>query len=276
MKRSLILIIFVISIALTIQNISSLSTLELKFCKNICVSDKKDGLSICNNDFNSCKSQSKTIFNSCLTLTRQERYDCLKNFNIEDKKCSDDKRNCIKNNEFKYSVCINKCIYSDKNITCGNYNAGDRFLNSCNVCDCSFHGKISCKSTEYCNFIDNSLTYTKEVCESNNGLYQELCAGTIQSTKCVNQKFCQCGGTLNLGCPGDSICLYDFSLNKNRVGQFKQDWVKFPQYQKIGNVGICVKKPILSTCGNSICDNICKDLDCSNAETSYNCPEDCK
>jgi hypothetical protein len=200
----------------------------------------------------------------------------LKKFNEESKICNENKKTYLKNNDNIFSRCIKKCLYFNKNITCenGTYNAGDVFLRECNKCECSFNGRISCKTTEYCNF--NNISISKEKCQAANGLYQALCAGSIMSTKCTREVYCQCGGKLSLSCSEDYTCLYDFYLNNNRNGQFAQEWIKLAEYRKIGNVGICVKKPAIASCGNGVCEDICKDYDCSLAETKYNCPQDCK
>ena len=255
--------------------VSGVLSMDYKECSKDCIKDTQAKTNECNSKLIICSENSNTHLNSCSSLNSKNKTQCLKDARNELTKCKNDKKACLKDIDNSISKCKKKCLYIGKNITCekGKYNAGDVFLKDCNKCECNFNGKTSCKTTEYCNF--NDLSISKEKCEASSGLYQKLCAGSIMSTKCTIGTYCQCGGKLNLTCPGDYTCLYDFYLNKHRSGQFAQEWVRLAEYKKMGNIGICVKKPVISSCGNGICESTCKEDNCALSETKYNCPEDC-
>jgi hypothetical protein len=271
MKRS-----FVIGIIFSLIIVNTVLASEYSYCIRGCIVNTQDNIDLCISEFNICQYNAKTHLNDCSFYFGKNKTTCIKEARGELTNCNLDKKTCLKDIDNNINRCKKKCSYIGKDITCENkgYNAGDVFLKNCDRCECNANGKISCKTTEYCNF--NSFDISKESCENNNGLFQKLCAGSIMSTKCTQETYCQCGGKLNLSCGNDSICLYDFYLNKNRKGQFAQEWIRLAEYKKLGNVGICVKKPQLISCGNGICENICNNENCSLAETSYNCKEDCR
>ena len=255
--------------------INGVLAIDFKQCQKDCIKDTQININDCTSKFSICSEDAKIQLNHCSYYSGKNKTACMKEARTGITLCSTDKKTCLKEIDDSVKQCKKKCSYVGKNITCekGKYNAGDIFLQGCEKCECGGNGKVSCKTTEYCNFA--SLESSKESCESNNGLFQKLCAGSIMSTKCTQEVYCQCGGKLNLSCGIGSMCLYDFYLNKNRRGQFAQEWVRLAEYKKLGNVGICVKTPEITSCGNGVCDNVCYN-NCSLVETSYNCPEDCK
>lgn len=270
MKRSILLIGFVFALVL----INGILGSEYSSCIRGCVIDTQSKINNCISEFRDCSDVANQALKDCSLVINKAQ--CVKDSRAELTKCTVNKKTCLKDIDNNVNRCKKRCSYIGKNITCENrkYNAGDVFLKNCERCECNSNGKISCKTSEYCNFA--SFDISKQYCEENNGLFQKLCAGSIMSTKCTQETYCQCGGKFNLSCGNESICLYDFYLNKNRQGQFAQEWVQLSGYKKLGNVGICVKKPLLIDCGNGVCDNVCNNEDCSLAETSYNCAEDCK
>lgn len=271
MKTPLILIVTILFSIFLIHNVIAS---EYSDCNKECIKNASNSLKACNDDYNICNSESNIALKSCNILSGNEKYSCIKEAKDKKNICNNDKKACLKQKAESLSLCKKKCGFIGKNITClgGLYSAGDIFLNDCNKCECNSNGKISCKTTEYCN-LDKNIVKNSSLCS--NGLFQKLCAGSIMSTKCSQEIFCQCGGNMNYSCDNESICLYDFALNNKAGFQFSQGWIRFPDYKKIGDVGICVKKPNILTCGNSICENVCNGTNCSVAETSINCPNDC-
>lgn len=271
MKKSILLIIF-----FSLVLINGVLASEYSSCIKSCIINTKNNINDCHSEFDICSENARVQLKDCSHYSGKNKTACMKDARNEIIECNADKKVCLKDIDNSVSRCKKKCSYTGKNITCekGKYNAGDVFLNQCDKCECNGNGKVSCKTTEFCNFASSNIS--KETCESNGGLFQKLCAGSIMSSKCTKEFYCQCGGKFNFGCENGSICLYDFYLNKNRKGQFSQEWIEYPDYRKIGNIGICVKKLQLTYCGNGICENICDDDNCSLAETSYNCIEDCK
>ncbi|MBS3078853.1 hypothetical protein J4218_01915 [Candidatus Pacearchaeota archaeon] len=272
------IVILFIGLIFSLILISGVLAMEVKECTKECIRNTSIKINECHSNFSNCLENAKIDLKECSSFSGKNKTICVKDARNEITQCNSDKKTCLKNIDNSLVRCKKKCLYDGKNITCekGKYNAGDIFLNGCDKCECNWNGRVSCKTTEYCNFNVNDLNISKENCETNNGLYQPLCAGSIMSAKCTQEVYCQCGGKLNLTCPSDYTCLYDFYLNKNRRGQFAQEWIEFPNYRKIGNVGICVKNPNLASCGNGVCENICDNENCSLAETSYNCAKDCK
>ncbi|MDP2925955.1 MAG: hypothetical protein Q8N99_06290 [Nanoarchaeota archaeon] len=267
-------IYFTLIILFLITNVISYS--DYKECKKECTGNRVIFEEKCNNQLSVCENELNEVISNCNTLEKTEKYNCLKIYRNSLSLCKNEKRECIRENTLFFSRCHLKCLYEKKNIACedGKYKGGDFFLKDCNICECKFNGRTSCKPTSYCNF--NNPNLKKQECESSNGLFQKLCAGSIYSSKCTTEFFCQCAGNLGFQCPENYSCLLDFQLNMNRRGQFAQDWVKLPKFIKMGNIGVCVKKPELLNCGNGICENICDSFDCSISETKYNCPDDCK
>ncbi len=272
MKRSIILVGLVFSLILLNGVLAS----EYSTCIRGCVINTQTNINQCISEFTTCSEDAKSQLNDCSFYFGKNKTTCVKDARNEITQCNTDKKTCLKDIDNNVNRCKKKCSYVGKNITCENkkYNAGEVFLNKCDRCECNVNGKVSCKASEYCNL--DAFSILKNSCENNGGLFQKLCAGSIMSTKCTREAYCQCGGKLNLSCGDDSICLYDFYLNKNRRGQFAQEWVRLAEYKKLGNIGICVKKPQLSSCGNGVCENVCINENCSLAETSYNCGSDCR
>jgi len=188
-------------------------------------------------------------------------------------KCNKEKINCLKLVNSDYSKCSKKCAYLGKNITClgGKYNAGDVFLDSCQICECGYNSRVSCKKTDFCNF--NEFLNDSSKCESNNGLFQQLCNGPYFDIVCSHDNYCLCSGFDNYSCPENYYCLHNFSLSLTRRGYTIAGWKTLLGVQ-LGDIGICVKKQQIDSCGNGVCENIVKPG--KEAETFLNCPEDCK
>lgn len=242
--------IFILSV---IVSIILISANEIRDCKTVCVSDKKL-------DKDNCSS----LYSSCKDNCNKERL-CMNS-------CVKEKTTCLKQASSNFLKCSKKCMYIGKNITClnGKYNAGETFLEGCRVCECQYNSRVSCKKTDFCNF--NEVLNDKTVCETNNGLYQQLCNGPYFDIVCSQSNFCLCDGNNNYSCPKNYYCLHDFSLSLTRRGYTIAGWKTLLGVQ-LGNIGICAKKPELLNCGNGICENILKEN--KEAETILNCPEDC-
>jgi len=272
MKRSILFIGLIFSLIL----IGGVLAADFKQCNKECVNETQIKMNECKSNFTICSNNAKISLKQCNSYSGTNKTTCVKNSRTEMNKCTDDKKTCLKDIDNSVNRCKKKCFYAGKNITCenGTYDAGQEFLQGCKKCECGYNGKISCKDTEYCNF--ESPFISKETCETGNGLYQQLCSGTLYSMKCTSETYCQCDGNFNYSCPNGYLCTHNFLLNQNKKGQFTQGWRKLPQIP-IGDIGICVKKPELNNCGNGICEEIvCMALNCPTPETIYNCPQDCK
>lgn len=248
-----ILIVFLISFAAAISFTSS-DKHAINECKKNCTFEKKYEIKECNSIYREC------------------RQDC--NDHQCHKTCSDERKNCIKEKKENSRQCIQSCPYIILNIsiTCSynnqTYNAGERFLYECDTCQCSYNGIVQCRQSPACNF--NNFTISREYCESNNGFYYQLCTGPYFGIKCTQNYFCMCNGNNNYSCPNDYVCITNFKFEEV---QSRNPLWKDLLGNKLGNIGICAKKPFIITCGNNICDNILNNQ--STAETSLNCPEDC-
>lgn len=264
MKKWLILVIVLISL-------SGVFASGLLNCRKSCTIDNQMYINNCKNQFNNCSQTARYLINACSKPIKN--ITCVSIQKDFLNKCSIDKKQCLKQASEKYNLCNKKCYYANKNITCnGKYNITNRFADGCNICECLASGKINCKQSEFCNF--NYDIADKLLCEESNGLFQQLCSGSIYSMKCTSEVYCQCGGIYNYTCPENYTCIYDFLLNLNKRGQFSQGWRKLPEIP-IGNIGICLKNPDLKDCGNRICENIFNISSNQVPETKYNCPEDC-
>jgi hypothetical protein len=268
-KETIILVLFLYII---VGTVSAADFKDIMNCKDDCADVKTSESHYCLNIYDICKIEADKIMVECSSYTKKEKYTCLTRYRTELKICNDAKRACAKKVDSDFNRCVKICLYKDKNITCSNgrYKAGDVFLQDCNQCECMFNGKTSCKSTNYCNY--QNISTNRLTCENNSGLYQQLCAGSLYSMKCTSEVYCQCGGNFDYKCPENYTCLKEFFLNMNKKGQFAQGWRKLPEI-RIGDVGICVKNPILNNCGDGICENIVKDGKIS--ETYKNCAQDC-
>lgn len=304
MKKRILSVIISFFIALIlIISVSALNSNPVNECKKECRTDKTNANNLCNNNFNECKNSCKVISNDCLSKYKEEynsckskcslknsqeksicSSDCLKTFIVDKKECdikfcisscNSNKKSCSDETNFRFLDCPYNCKYAVMNssITCenGKYNAGDTFLDKCNICKCGFDSKIDCKKTLFCNFKD--MTIEKSKCVSNGGFYQELCNGPYFDIVCSQDSFCQCDGNSNYACPEDYVCVHNFTSSLTRKSQTIAGWKTLLGFE-LGDIGICGKKPSLESCGNGICEN--KFLNNNNPETSYNCPEDCK
>jgi len=254
MKRNIIYIVIALIFFSSIISISALNTGEIKTCKADCNSNKLTIVENCSNIYLLCK-------NNC-----NKNRGCMNN-------CSNIQKVCIASVNTYFSKCSKKCAYVGKNITCNNgkYNAGDVFLDKCQICECGYNSKVSCKKTDFCNF--NDILNDRNTCQSSNGLFQQLCNGPYFDIVCSKDSFCLCNGVNDYNCPNNYYCLHNFSLSLTRRGYTIAGW-KTLLGVHLGDIGICVKKPQLESCGNGICDNLI--LPGKEAETSLNCPEDCK
>ena len=255
MKKEVYL--FIISIIIILLLIITISSLTIPECKKECTTNKTKDQNICENKFDTCK-------NICNSRDRK----CLSN-------CSSERKTCLDKKNSDYLNCQKKCSIIGKNITClkGKYYPGETFLQGCDSGYCNYDSKVTCKKTNFCNYQGQNLT--ENICKINNGLYQQLCNGLYYDIVCSADNFCLCDGKNNYSCPGEYYCLDNFSLSLTRRGQTITGWktlLGFP----LGDIGICVKKPILNNCGNNLCENICIEKDCSNTENFLNCPQDCK
>jgi hypothetical protein len=234
-------------------------------CKRESTINQREANNLCNNEFKEC-------INSCSEISYYLRKRECNSF------CSLEKKDCSDKIKFQFSSCSRDCRLkiSSVNISCenGKYLIGDMFLKDCEVCKCNYDSKISCKKTNFCNF--KSVRIDKEYCEENNGKYLALCNGPYFDIICSKASFCLCEGLNNYSCPEDYACIKQFNINLNvRKSETIPGW-KTLIGQTLGDVGICAKKPDLANCGNGICEDIvCMSLDCPNAETKLNCPEDC-
>lgn len=250
MKKGIIIVFFILLITASILLVSAN---EIKDCRNDCINEKKINNGNCSSTYLSCKdSCNKTRV--CLNTCYKEKANCLKIVNSNFVKCS------------------KKCAYIGKNITClnGKYKAGEVFLDKCQICECQYNSRVSCKKTDFCNF--NEVLNDKNICESNNGLYQPLCNGPYFDIVCSGDNYCLCDGNNDYSCPENYYCLHNFSLSLTRRGYTIIGWKTLLGVQ-LGDIGICVKKPQLESCGNGICENILNEN--KEAETNLNCPEDC-
>ena len=303
MKKTMLLIIISCLIGLFLIVFVSASN-PVDLCKRDCRTNKLEASNLCNNNFNDCKNSCNEISKTCLNKYKEEysscknecslknsqeksicNSNCLRKFTIDKKSCdskscisscNSNKKSCDDEVVFRFSDCSNNCKYAVLNngVTCenGKYNAGETFLEDCNICKCGFDSKVDCKKTLFCNFKD--LTIEKNKCNSNGGFYQQLCNGPYFDIVCSQDAFCQCDGNSNYVCPEGYVCIHNFTTSLTRKYQTIAGWKTLLGFE-LGDIGICGKKPVLESCGNGICEN--KFLNNgNNPETFYNCPEDCK
>jgi hypothetical protein len=250
MKKGIITIIILTFIA----SIFIASASETGNCRNECAGIKNIQINNCSLSYSTCK-ENCNIKRVCAN------------------KCYNDEKTCTNIVNSDFLRCSKKCSYLGKNITClgGKYNAGDIFLDSCQICECGYNSRLSCKKTDFCNF--NEILNDSGKCISSNGLFQPLCNGVYYDIVCSKANFCLCDGTNNYTCSADYYCLHNFNPSLTRRGYTVSGWKTLLGF-KLGNIGICVKKPELPLCGNGVCDNIISDN--NSGETSLNCPQDCK
>lgn len=254
MKKGLVL-----SYLLIILLIPSILGISVKECKSDCYFNQTLILNNCSNIYSACN------------------HDCSFNITVSQRKCKancySSYKSCIKGSDSVFSSCLKYCNYVNKNITCenGKYKLGETFLDKCNVCRCEYNKKTVCQKTQFCNYDPPNLNQT--LCEKNNGLYQQLCNGPYFDIVCSKDAFCLCDGNMDYSCPLGYYCLHEFSSLLTRKYQTIPGYKTLLGYS-LGNVGICVQKPVLKDCGNGICEN--KIIVNTIAETIYNCPIDCK
>ncbi len=251
MKKRIALLIIGLLIATSLIFLASAS--ESRICKNECNNiknlDKKD----CHSNYESCKEECTD--RKCIRL------------------CYNENKNCSKEVNSEYLKCQKKCKYINKNITCmnGKYKAGETFLQGCEICECNYKKRISCKKTDFCNFKD--VLNDKNICETNNGLYQQLCNGPYFDIVCSQSSFCLCDGDNNYNCPDEYVCIHNFNPSLTRRGYTITGWKDLLGFS-LGDIGICAKKPVLESCGNGICENVV--IEGEDAESPVNCPMDCE
>jgi len=251
MKKKIIIMLFILAVSFSIVLVSASQASD---CRKECSSIKKIDRSNCLSDYKLCKD------------------DCAKDRTCK-KLCSNEKKSCTKEVSLDYKDCSKKCKYLGKNITCldGKYKGGESFLDGCQICECKYNSRVSCKKTDFCNF--NEVLDDEPVCSSNNGLYQQLCNGPYFDIVCSKDNFCLCSGDNEYSCPENYYCLHEFSPGLTRSRYTLKGW-KTLLGASLGDIGVCVKKPVLETCGNGICENVITSG--KDAETFLNCPEDCE
>lgn len=278
-------------------------------CKKDCTIDRRTDLRVCNSDYKECRDTCRDDNKECLTdvldeykgckafcyaeydssSERRERSECLREC-LTDKSlnrrncnmgacvntCSSIKKSCTEDVKFEYPFCKESCnfIFSDEEITCedGKYNAGDVFLEDCEVCRCNYNKRVDCKSTKFCNFEKPEIDET--TCSDNGGFYYKLCNGPYFDIVCSSEDYCLCDGLSDFSCPTGYECIHEFNTLLPRTRQTIPGFKDLLGH-KLGDIGICVENPGISSCGDGNCDNLCDGLDCSMAETIYNCPADC-
>lgn len=249
MKKILMLAISILAIILLTSLVFALSA---KDCKKECSFAKRDSIYNSNAEFKLCKQ-------NC-NLTNYGK--CVAN-------CSNEKRIIIKRTNQEFSNCNEKCKYAG--ITCenGRYKGGEVFLEGCNRCVCGLNSKISCIKTDFCNY---NAKINKSYCELNGGFFNQLCNGPYFDIFCSKDNYCICDGFNNNSCPSDFFCMHNFSISAGRKANTIPGW-KDLLGKKLGDIGVCVKKPVLGSCGNGICENIMTNE--TDSETRHNCPVDC-
>lgn len=258
--KKVILYLNILIILLILVNLAFALTPEeskqIRACKKNCTIDEKNIIDGYKTDYNYCiKNCSGKNKQTCIFL------------------CKDDKTFYLNKLKFIFENCKRDCINKIKNpdATClsSKYRAGDIFLQDCSICRCDFNGKISCKKTPYCNF--DKVAAKEQDCT--NGFYHELCNGPYFDIVCSKYKYCICSGNNEYTCPEDYTCVKNFTLSINRRDNTIPGW-KTKIGEDLGDIGVCGKNPMLTDCGNGVCDNvICKA--CDTAETVLNCPVDC-
>lgn len=311
-KGLIVVIMLVIALILGVFSASAVSS--EKSCRNECTSDKRENMESCLNLFNNCKETCKENEKSCIEELKYNRtlcYDDCKNTSLNSssqkkcmkscsyiyqssvkncsssicsKECTQEKNYCSNAVAEDFNDCSSKCRMLAKyntTLSCnddiyGQYSAGDKYVKGCELCKCGYTGNISCKDTQYCNFDESQLVDEESICEDSGGYYQPLCHGPFYDVKCDRKPLCQCEGINNYTCPENSICLKEISTEETTISV--PGWTDMLG-NSLGDVGICVNLPKISTCGNGICDNRATssqiEIYAAYAETSYNCAEDC-
>jgi len=189
--------------------------------------------------------------------------------------CAQERTECNNNANEDFRICTLQCkhVILNDNVTCnGDYLAGQSFTRGCDLCQCTYDGIERCAQTALCHY--TNATIEQQLCEDNGGLYQQLCTGNIYAMRCTEEFFCLCNSNYNFTCPSEYQCVDEFKtygiLKNHNVWTLRSG-------VPLGNeIGICAQKPELESCGNGICENIvCQGGNCTVAESSINCPEDC-
>jgi hypothetical protein len=268
----------------------------IKECKFDCRDEKNINRNEINEKYKECREGCSIISDLCEDGAELE-YDlcidecdgiseckriCSRELREDKRECSDRecKRDCSvskkENNKIvndNYYGCKNNCRYTafNSNITCedGKYQAGEKFLEGCNKCECGYNGVSDCDLQESCNF--DELISKNEVCENVGGFWGKLCKGPYFRLRCSRDNFCLCDGDFDFQCGVGNVCIHDFTV---KIPSSTSGGYKDARGGELGDVGICAIKPVLPNCGNGICENVVC-LNCDTAETSFNCPADC-
>lgn len=258
-------------------------------CRNVCSAEYDECIQGQKDEYNLCKENCSLEFNPEETLDRYEQRTikselrrcnskCYKSYrankrnlcSINDciKECSTYRKNCLKTSSNDYRNCRKNCIYTafNDNITCGEYKAGDKFLEGCNTCECGYDSEIKCEQTNFCNF--ENVEVDEKLCVDSGGLYQQLCRGPYFRLRCSRNYYCQCGGNRNYECPENYVCITDFK--DSTIPPSTDEGYKDDSGLQIGDIGICAEKIQLNNCGNGVCENSINE-----GETKFTCPEDC-
>lgn len=260
-------------------------------CRQTCTADKKLASSDCTESYLSCKDTCREDKELCMHDVTEIKDTCIedcsgnssctRSCNTEfraakkicsltecNKHCTREKNDCRTLTDATYRPCSKYCI-EEQNISCGNYSPGERFVQGCSVCACTYEGNISCVETELCGF--SSTAVPKAVC-AEQGLYQQLCNGPYFDIVCTAANYCICEGDADYSCPAAYTCLDDFNIKAPRTEPIP-GW-KTLLGEPLGDIGICVKELNLSGCGNGVCDYMICD-NCTPVENEFTCPADC-
>lgn len=225
----IILISLVISLALVSASITSDLRKEINSCKKTCVLDKKEVLNNVNSNYKICLDSC----NSDTNLTRSDKRICSKS-------CKSERKDLIKDAKLEARECTNNCKYrvQNLNVSCSfnnqTYQAEDKFVDSCQTCECNYQGNIVCKPQRNCGF--SNFTFTEESCTSSNGLFQRLCNGPYFGQKCSVKNFCQCSGDNEYSCPLNSVCVKNFTVPD--IPMIIPKWTD-TNGNLLGDIGIC-------------------------------------
>jgi hypothetical protein len=272
MRISWILIaILMIGIIGTVSAVSSGNLGNSNLCKKECMNDKKAALHSCVSENIECRQSCQASKEACLIENKNSKnktkicnnYACMK-------ECAETKNICNSLAVLSNAYCPQACNAGNMNVTCGDYNAGESFVNGTEMCGCNYKGEIVCKKN---NALFARLTsFDSNECNNGGGLFQQLCNGPYFDIVCTGKNYCLCSGNGNNSCPSNSACLTNFDINvrKDTVAGWK-NYIG----EDLGNIGICVKGAV-NSCGNGICEEItCLSDNCPFPENSLNCPQDC-
>lgn len=288
MKRKLLLLFLALAVFATLVfAITPFQTL-VRECYGICTQVKKTMAEGCHTEFDECRASCDADYETCktetialnqackagcetnrtpaclLTCRQQFSFTKLCEEDACKKECSQARRECLYFKQQGYKFCRGACPYYVQNITCGELQVGQTYLDGCDLCRCNPTGEVTCSKTINCNF--DNFSISEEECPVGN-LFQPVCKGNYFRLRCTRDPYCICYDS----CPGNSTCIKDFTV---KVKSELDGYIGL-QGEPLGDIGICGKKPNLFFCGNGHCDDGCFGDDCRYAESVFTCPEDC-